>query len=317
MLVAFGAMVPVVAGGGVAHAAGPDLAITVTTSEPPGTAGTMTRLSVVVRNLGDAPSTAGVVTATATGGAVHFFAFNSGSWPCYGGPPLSGECVHDAIPAGGSTVPLAVDALVTGGPATLVVTVRSGGDCCADNNSTTIVLKPRGMEVNGTVWSDDNGNGRRDPGEALLHGVELIAYIAGTSIGVQTTRTARGKYSFVLPDDAAPNLDIILDPHGEQGRATTWPNVGPDDLDSDFPADRKITLAFIPGPTANFDAGLLPPGVSPSPVVWPTASTTPDGGGGQLPRTGFSLPWLLGLGGLLAATGALLLLMLRNRRPVA
>lgn len=301
-----------------AHAAGPDLAITVTQANSPASA-VATRVTVTVTNVGDAASSAFTVSEEVTGTGLQYALVGHPGWSC-ATLPLAGDCDHAAIAAGGSSSALSVDLTLTNGPVTIVAKVASAGDTNTANNSVTIVVNPRGMVVSGTVWSDDNGNGRKDSGEAALSDVKLKAFVAGTSTLITTEWTFGDIYRFILPA-AAPNITIVVDQDNEQGRYPTTPNVGPDDVsDSDFAADRTITVPFTAGGILDFDAGLLPKGVTPSPSapsspsVSPSTSRSPDPG---LPTTGVSLPSLLGMAALLIVSGVLLLLTRRRRSHVA
>jgi len=296
----------VVASATAAHAAGPDLAISVTQADSP-TSQVATRVTIAVTNAGDATSGTATVSATVTGSGHSYQLAGHPGWTC--GLPLADTCTHPAIAAGGSASPLSVDLILTNGPVTFTVTVASAGDSSAANNTATFTVQPRAMVVTGTVWSDDNGNGRKDAGEPGLSDVKLQALVAGTNTVIATEWTFGDTYKFILPN-AAPNITIVVDPANEQSRYLTTANVGPgDDLDSDFPADGKLTIPFAVGTIVDLDAGLLPKGVSPSPSSSPQA-------GGNLPTTGVSLPLLLAAGGLLILFGAMLL-MLRAKRSNA
>ena len=155
-----------------------------------------TRVTIAVVNVGDAASGSAVVTATATGSGVQYSLVAHPGWTC-SGLPLSGDCTHAAVAAAGSASALSVDLTLVNGPVTFVVTVTSVGDGNAANNSTTVVVNPRGIVVAGTVWSDDNGNGRQDAGEAALSDVKLKAFVTGTS----TRRNVRTSPSFDRPDN--------------------------------------------------------------------------------------------------------------------
>ena len=121
--------------------------------------------------------------------------------------------------------------------------------------------------VFGTIWSDDNGNGYRDPGEDPVAGVTVRFIPSGGSEDdeVQETETNEdGEYIIEVSTDAKG--EIIVEP---EDQTFTKKDVGDDRLDSDV--DQETGSASV---SANdrIDAGLLPRAVAQ--VVTPTNTAT-------------------------------------------
>lgn len=58
-----------------------------------------------------------------------------------------------------------------------------------------VVQPPAGREIGNRVWNDVNGNGRQDPGENGITGVQVVLFLGNTGFATATTE-ANGEYYF-------------------------------------------------------------------------------------------------------------------------
>ncbi|MFO0875887.1 MAG: SdrD B-like domain-containing protein [Gemmataceae bacterium] len=116
--------------------------------------------------------------------------------------------------------------------------------------------------ITGSVWSDTNGNGLRDPGEAPLAGVRIelgaangdpiLTYVNNPLL--VTTSGVDGTYQLVGP---LPANGYYLDLLPPTGLALTLADAGKDARDSDFNPVTGRTPVFTLTTTTTLDAGLV------------------------------------------------------------
>ncbi len=139
---------------------------------------------------------------------------------------------------------------------TVAVTGRDLFDPVPDNDSSSVVIVPKGWSTVGDrAWLDNDADGIQDAGEPGLAGVTVRIYGAGSNLLAETTTGTDGNYSFTNLFSGAYFLEFVAP---ADHVIAPRDRGGDDALDSDIDSDAGRTAIFsLGGGTndTNWDAG--------------------------------------------------------------
>ncbi|HEV7723318.1 MAG TPA: SdrD B-like domain-containing protein, partial [Iamia sp.] len=233
--------------------------------------------------------------------------------------PDTGRWFVGTLAAGRSTTLQIATEIVGTGPITNEASVLDaaepdhdsspGNDDATEDDQDAVTITALTAAVQGAIWLDADGNGTNDAGEVPIPDVTVLLFAAATGdVAGSDLTDAEGRYAF---RDVAPGRYVVVIDEGTLPDTVAGRSFDPDpEMDGTHPVD------LAPGDaTADVDFG-YEPGAG-------VASTDPpdetdDLGfspGDLLARTGLSTGTPVVTGLILLLAGALVVTLVRRRRP--